>query len=189
MPSSPDEFYMRLALAEAERAATMGEVPVGAVIVCNGQVLSTGCNRRETDKNALCHAELAAIDAACKKLGGWRLPKCDLYVTLEPCPMCAGAIVNARIQRVCFAAGDEKAGAFGTVLDLNAFPLNHKPQIERGVLEAESRKLLQSFFRNLRKRGGKRKQAEREGDFLPESPASSELSPPMQAEKAKGELQ
>ena len=156
--SGTEESYMKLALEQASRAAQAGEVPVGAVIVCEGQVISAACNLRESEKCALCHAELDAIRAACKALGGWRLHKCDLYVTLEPCPMCAGAIVNARIKRVIYGAADEKAGAFGSVLNLNDFPLNHKPEILSGVCEAESRALLQTFFLSLREKRKTQKQ-------------------------------
>lgn len=147
-----DEIYMNAAVLEAKRAAEIGEVPVGAVVVCDGEIVSSAFNTRETDKNALCHAELKAIDAACKKLGGWRLHKCDIYVTLEPCPMCAGAIVNSRIKRVVFGAKDEKAGAFGTKLDLNGFELNHRPEICGGVMEKECANLLSRFFSSLRER-------------------------------------
>ena len=147
-----DQQFMKLALSLAREAAALGEVPVGAVVVRDGQVVATAYNRRETGKNAIYHAECSAIDAACRALGGWRLHQCDLYVTLEPCPMCAGAIVNARIKRVIYGAPDEKAGAFGSVLDLNAYPLNHKPEICGGVCEAESRALLQEFFQALRNR-------------------------------------
>ena len=150
-----DIKFMELALSLAREAAAIGEVPVGAVVVRDGEVIATAYNRRETGKNALYHAEFSAIDAACQALGGWRLHQCDLYVTLEPCPMCAGGIVNARIKRVVYGAPDEKAGAFGTVLDLNSFPLNHKPEIVGGVCEAESRALLQEFFATLRKRRAK----------------------------------
>ena len=147
-----DEKMMRLALGEADKAAAMGEVPVGAVVVCEGEVVSASFNSRETDKNALCHAEIKAIDAACRKLGGWRLHKCEMYVTLEPCPMCAGAIVNSRIKRVVYGAPDEKAGAFGTKLDLNLCELNHKPVIERGLLEDECAEKLSRFFSTLREK-------------------------------------
>ena len=147
-----DEKMMRLALDEADKAAKKGEVPVGAVIVCDGEVVSASFNSRETDKNALCHAEIKAIDAACKKLGGWRLHKCEMYVTLEPCPMCAGAIVNSRIKRVVYGAPDEKAGAFGTKLDLNSCGLNHKPVVESGLLEDECAEKLSRFFSTLREK-------------------------------------
>lgn len=149
-----DEAYMRMALRLAARAAAMGEVPVGAVAVWDdGKVVGVGFNRRETGKSALAHAELEAIAAACKRLGGWRLHKCDLFVTLEPCPMCAGAIVNARIRRVIFGARDPKAGCFGSVCDFNEMPFNHRPEIVGGVLEAECAQALREFFRGLRRRG------------------------------------
>ena len=141
---------MNEAIEQAKRAAQIGEVPVGAVVVYDGKIVSAEFNTRETDKNALCHAEIKAIDAACRKLGGWRLHKCDIYVTLEPCPMCAGAIVNSRIKRVVYGAKDEKAGAFGTKLDLNACSLNHKPEIVPNVLGAQCAEMLTRFFSTLR---------------------------------------
>lgn len=145
-----DEAYMAMALELAREAAALGEVPVGAVAVWDGEVVGTGFNRRETGKNALAHAELAAIDAACRRLGGWRLHKCDLYVTLEPCPMCAGAIVNARIRRVVFGARDPKAGCFGSVGDFCAMPFNHRPEVCGGVLEEACAAELTAFFQRLR---------------------------------------
>lgn len=145
-----DEILMRAALACARQAAEWGEVPVGAVVARGVEIVSRGYNRRETAKNALGHAELEAIDAACKKLGGWRLWECDLYVTLEPCPMCAGAIINSRIRRVVIGAPDPKAGACGSVLNLFDAPFNHHPQVVRGVLAEESSTLLTGFFRALR---------------------------------------
>lgn len=145
-----DEKYMRLALALAREAADEGEVPVGAVVVRRGEVVGTGRNRRERGKNALYHAELEAIDSACKRLGGWRLWECDLYVTLEPCPMCTGAIINARIRRLIFGAPDSKAGSCGSVVDLFAYPYNHRPQVRQGVLQEECTRELQSFFQQLR---------------------------------------
>ena len=152
-----DEAYMRMAIEEAGRAASFGEVPIGAVIVWedkdgNERVVSRAGNARETEKNALGHAECRAISEACRELGGWRLHRATLYVTLEPCPMCAGAIVNARIRRVCYGAKDAKAGAFGSVINLNSYPLNHKPEISSGVLEPECRTLLSGFFEKLRKK-------------------------------------
>ena len=146
------EKFMKEAIKQAKKAAAKGEVPVGAVIVRNGEIISRSYNTRETGKNALCHAEIKAIHKACKKLGGWRLPGCELYVTLEPCPMCAGAIVNARIETVYYGAYDKKAGAFGTLFDMNAFGLNHKPQIYAGLMETECATLLSSFFAELRER-------------------------------------
>ncbi len=141
---------MERALELARLSALEGEVPVGAVVVKDGEIVGEGRNRRELGKNALYHAELEAIDNACKKLGGWRLWQCDLYVTLEPCPMCAGAIINARIRRVYFGAYDKKAGSFGSVADFNALPYNHKPEIIPGVNEAECSAILSDFFKNLR---------------------------------------
>ncbi len=145
-----DFEFMRLAIEEAKKSLAIEEVPVGAVVVCEGEVVSAAFNTRETEKNAIRHAEVTAISRACERLGGWRLHKCELYVTLEPCPMCAGAIVNSRIKRVVYGARDTKAGAFGTVLDLNAFPLNHKPEIVQGVCEEECAALLSDFFKILR---------------------------------------
>ena len=145
-----DESYMSLALELAREAAKLGEVPVGAVAVWDGEVVGTGFNRRETGKNALAHAELEAIDTACRKLGGWRLHRCDLYVTLEPCPMCAGAIVNARIRRVVFGARDPKAGCFGSVSDFAALPFNHRPEVVGGVLAEACAAELCAFFQRLR---------------------------------------
>lgn len=145
-----DRYYMELALQQAQLAAQAGEVPVGCVIVRNGQVVALGRNCRETDRTALGHAEIQAIDAACKALGGWRLWDCTLYVTLEPCPMCAGAIINARIPRVVFGARDEKYGACGSVCDLFTMNFNHKPQVTAGILEEESKTLMEEFFRALR---------------------------------------
>jgi tRNA(adenine34) deaminase len=145
-----DIDYMKEALRLAEEAAGDAEVPVGAVVVRDGVIIGRGRNRREKDKNALAHAELEAIAAACQAVDGWRLWDCDLFVTLEPCPMCAGAIVNARIRRVVFGAFDPKAGAAGSVFDLFALPLNHKPQVQGGLLEGDCAAILQEFFRELR---------------------------------------
>ncbi|MBQ7647381.1 MAG: tRNA adenosine(34) deaminase TadA [Clostridia bacterium] len=145
-----DEYFMTQAIKRARAAAKDGEVPIGAVIVKNGKVIASGRNFREKKKNALCHAEITAIDRACRKLGAWRLIDCDLYVTLEPCPMCAGAIINSRIRRVIFGACDPKAGAFGSVCDLSEMKLNHKPEIVKGVLEEKCAALLSDFFKELR---------------------------------------
>lgn len=142
--------YMREAIRQASLAAQEGEVPVGAVIVQDGKIIACGRNRREYGKNALYHAELEAIDAACKALGGWRLPRCELYVTLEPCPMCAGAIINSRIEKVYFGAYDKKAGSIVSVTELFALPYNHKPLTEGGVLEEECAAQLSGFFKTLR---------------------------------------
>lgn len=146
------EKYMKAALRLARKSAEEGEVPVGCVVVCDGVIVGRGRNRRETKKNALCHAELEAIHKACRKLGGWRLHRCDLYVTLEPCPMCTGAIINARIKTVYFGAPDPKAGSCGTLTDLFAVGYNHKPQVVSGVLVDECAAMLTGFFRSLRER-------------------------------------
>lgn len=150
MAADMDETWMQAALALAREAAQDGEVPVGAVVVMDGRIISRGRNRRERGKNALCHAELEAIDGACRALGGWRLWRCELYVTLEPCPMCAGAIINARIPRVVFGALDKKAGSCGSVVNLFELPYNHKPALRGGVLEEECAALLTDFFKTLR---------------------------------------
>lgn len=152
-----EELFMREALALAREAADEGEVPVGAVIVRDGEIVGRGRNRRELGKNALAHAEIEAIDMACRTLGGWRLSGCDLYVTLEPCPMCAGAIINARIDRVIQGSADPKAGSCGSVVDLFSLPYNHRPVLVCGVLEQECSGLLRDFFRSLR---NKRKENE-----------------------------
>ena len=148
--SPEDERFMDEALALAAEAAEDDEVPVGCVIVRGGEIISTGRNRREGDRHALAHAEIEAIDGACRALHGWRLIGCTLYVTLEPCPMCAGAIVNARIPRVVFGAPDPKAGACGSVFHVNDFPLNHKPEMLGGVRGTESASMLSDFFRRKR---------------------------------------
>jgi tRNA(adenine34) deaminase len=142
--------YMDEALELARQAAADGEVPVGCVIVRGDTVVGRGRNRRETDKTALGHAEIAAIREACENLGGWRLWDCTLYVTLEPCPMCAGAIINARIPHVVFAAADAKSGACGSVCDLFSMDFNHRPAVTSGIREEESSQLLTEFFRQLR---------------------------------------
>ena len=145
-----DEVFMKEALVLAREAADAGEVPVGCVIVRNGEIVGHGRNRREGDKSALAHAELEAIDDACKRLGGWRLWECTLYVTLEPCPMCAGAIVNARIPRVVYGASDAKCGAVKSDCSLFDMKFNHHPTVESGILEEECATLLTEFFQKLR---------------------------------------
>lgn len=146
------EDYMREALALAQEALDAGEVPVGCVIVWDGEIIGRGRNRREVDGDALAHAELDAIRMACAKVGGWRLHKAVLYVTLEPCPMCAGGIINSRISEVRYGAKDDKAGACGSVLNLFEERFNHKPRLYRGLLEQECSQLLQDFFARLRER-------------------------------------
>ena len=144
--------FMQKALELAKISAAEGEVPVGAIIVKGDEIVGTGRNRREYGKNALYHAEIEAIDNACKTLGGWRLWECDMYVTLEPCPMCAGAIINSRIKTVYYGASDQKAGSFGSVVDFNSLPYNHKPEIVSGVMQDEARKMLSDFFKGLREK-------------------------------------
>jgi len=146
------ENFMSEALCFARLAASEGEVPVGAIIVHNNQIIGVGRNAREKDQNALAHAEMIAISEACGALSSWRLLDCDLYVTLEPCPMCAGAIVNSRIRRVIFGAYDPKSGALGSVFDINSFSLNHKPEVISGVLENECAHELSMFFSSLREK-------------------------------------
>ncbi len=145
-----DIQYMNEALALAREAAAEGEVPVGCVVVCKGQIVGRGRNRREQDRSALAHAEVEAIRQACDALGGWRLWEATLYVTLEPCPMCAGAIINARIPRVVCGTRDAKSGACGSVCDLFAMEFNHHPRVEYGMLEEECSALLTEFFQELR---------------------------------------
>ncbi len=145
-----DSFYMAQALALAREAGAEGEVPVGCVIVRGEEIVGRGRNRREGDKSALAHAELEAIRQANQTLGGWRLWECTLYVTLEPCPMCAGAIINARIPRVVYGASDSKFGACRSVCSLFDMAFNHHPTVEAGVMEQQAQALMQDFFRNLR---------------------------------------
>ena len=146
------EYFMRKAIGLAREAAAEGEVPVGAVIVKDLEIVGCGRNRREKGKNALFHAEIEAIDNACKALGGWRLHMCEMFVTLEPCPMCAGAIINARLKKVTYGASDKKAGSCSSVVNLFELPYNHSPEVEGGVLEDECAALLKDFFKDLRKK-------------------------------------
>lgn len=145
-----DRDYMEQALALAREAAQEGEVPVGCVIVQGDEIVGRGRNRREHTKSALSHAEIEAIAQANQHLGGWRLWQCTMYVTLEPCPMCAGAIINARIPRVVYGASDRKFGACSSVCSLFQMGFNHHPTVEGGVMEEESAALMQTFFQNLR---------------------------------------
>ncbi len=147
---SNDIFFMREAIKEAEMAAEQGEVPVGAVIVFDGKIISRAHNKRENGGSAINHAEITAIDLASRIRGSWRLSGCTLYVTLEPCPMCAGAVINSRISRVVYGAKDAKAGAFGSVLDLRSYPLNHKPECISGVLKEKCTDILREFFASKR---------------------------------------
>lgn len=145
-----DIRFMREALGLAREAAEADEVPVGALIVFEGRVIAAARNRRETDRLATHHAEICAIEEACRVRGGWRLPDCTLYVTLEPCPMCGGAIVNARIPRVVFGAYDRRAGVFGSAVDFNLLGFNHRPEVTGGVLADEAASILTEYFRRKR---------------------------------------
>lgn len=150
--SSLDVKFMERALELAREAEALDEVPVGAVAVKDGKIIAEGMNMREHSRLATHHAEIIAIEGACRALGGWRLPGVTLYVTMEPCAMCAGAIINSRIERVVFAADDLRFGAFGSLIDLSEEPLNHKPEITRGVLKDEAREMLSSYFKRKRKK-------------------------------------
>jgi tRNA(adenine34) deaminase len=148
-----DRRWMREAILEAEKAASIGEVPIGAVIVRDGVIVGRGHNLRETGKDPTAHAEILALRQASSTLGGWRLPRAVMYVTLEPCPMCAGALVQARVERLVFGARDPKAGCAGTLLNLVQFPsFNHQLQVTEGVLSDECSELLRRFFRQLRQK-------------------------------------
>ena len=147
-----DEMFMKKCLSLAKLAEEIDEVPVGALCVRDGEIISEAYNTRESSRCATHHAEILAIERACERLGGWRLPGVTLYVTMEPCAMCAGAIINARIPRVVFGTGDLRFGAFGSLLDLSKIPLNHTPEVVGGVLEDEARTLLSEYFRKKRKK-------------------------------------
>ena len=149
-----DEAYMQIALELARQAYEINEVPVGAIVVkkSTGKIIGKGYNRREIDKNPLAHAEIAAIKQAAETLGGWRLLDCDIYVTLEPCPMCCGAIINSRIERVIFGAFDSKSGSVESIINMVDLPVNHKPKIVSGIMQKECSEILSDFFTELRKR-------------------------------------
>ncbi|NIK72326.1 MULTISPECIES: tRNA adenosine(34) deaminase TadA [unclassified Paenibacillus] len=148
-----DQAWMQLAIEEAKKAEQIGEVPIGAILVKNGEVVGRGYNLRETNHDPTAHAEMVAIREACERLGAWRLLDCTLYVTLEPCPMCAGAIVQSRVKRVVYGTGDPKAGCAGTLMNLLQEPrFNHETELTSGILQAECAELLTNFFRNLRSR-------------------------------------
>ena len=146
-----DELYMRRATRLAHMAEEIDEVPVGALVVWDGEIVAEAYNTRESSKCATHHAEILAIEEACRKLGGWRLHKATLYVTMEPCVMCAGAIMNARIKRVVYGTPDIRFGAFGSLIDISKLPLNHTPEVLRGVLLEETKDILTSYFRKKRK--------------------------------------
>ncbi|MBQ3038353.1 MAG: tRNA adenosine(34) deaminase TadA [Clostridia bacterium] len=146
-----NETFMREALKQAKKAKKINEAPIGAVIVRDNKIISRGYNKRETKKNGLYHAEIIAIDKACKKLSGWRLPGCDIYITLEPCPMCAGAIIQTRIENVYFGAYDQKSGCGGSVFNMfEDVVFNHKPNISGGHMQCECSQILSDFFKTLR---------------------------------------
>lgn len=147
-----DAHWMHQALLEAKKAAALGEIPVGAVIVRDEQIIARAHNRRELDQDAMAHAEVLCIQQACRVLNSWRLSGCTLYVTLEPCPMCSGAIINSRLDRVVYGAKDDKAGCAGSVADLFVMPFNHTPVIRSGILEEECAAVLSEFFETLRKK-------------------------------------
>ena len=149
-----DEAYMQIALELARQAYEINEVPVGAIVLkkSTGKIIGKGYNRREIDKNPLAHAEIAAIKQAAETLGGWRLLDCDIYVTLEPCPMCCGAIINSRIERVIFGAFDSKSGSVESIINMFDLPFNHKPKIVSGIMQKECSEILSDFFTELRKR-------------------------------------
>lgn len=148
-----DQMYMELAVKEALKAKAIGEVPIGAVIVLNDEVIGAGYNLRETDQRSIAHAEMLAIDEACRRTGSWRLEDATMYVTLEPCPMCAGAIVLSRVKRVVYGAADPKGGCAGTLMNLlDESRFNHQSEVTRGVLEEECGRLLSDFFRELREK-------------------------------------
>ena len=158
-----DEKYMREAIRQAKKAYALDEVPIGCVIVSDGKIVARGYNRRNTDKNTLSHAELIAIKKASKKTGDWRLEECTMYVTLEPCQMCAGAIVQSRMKRVVIASMNPKAGCAGSVLNLlQVAAFNHQVEIVQGVLEEECSSMLSEFFRDLRSKKKKIKQQQSE---------------------------
>lgn len=146
------EHFMNKALELARQAFNEDEVPIGAVVVRNGEIVGTGYNKRDTEKNALLHAEAIAIYNACKKLGGWRLWECDLYVTVEPCPMCTGAVINSRIRNLYFGTKNPKAGACGSVINLFDYPFNHKPNITSGILEEACSRIMSEFFLKVREK-------------------------------------
>lgn len=148
-----DTEYMKIALSLARKAYDINEVPVGAIVVkrSTGEIVGQGYNRRETDKDPLAHAEIAAIKEASQRLGGWRLIDCEIFVTLEPCPMCCGAIINSRLEKVIYGAIDKKSGSADTVMKMFDFPFNHKPEIVSGILGNECSEIISDFFSKLRK--------------------------------------
>ena len=172
MRATAEEKYMKAAIREAKKAWALGEVPIGCVIVHENKIIGRGYNRRIVDRNVLAHAEIAAIRKACRKMGDWRLEECDMYVTLEPCPMCAGAIVQARIPKIWIGSMNPKAGCAGSVLNLlDEKGFNHQVQVERGILEEECSQMLKDFFRELRKKKKQVKKTELENHIEQEEQA------------------
>lgn len=168
------EKYMKAALKQAEKALALGEVPIGCVIVHEGKIIGRGYNRRNTDKNTLAHAEITAINKASKKIGDWRLEECTLYVTLEPCQMCAGAIVQARVTEVVMGCMNPKAGCGGSILNILEMPeFNHQVQVTRGILETECSEILKTFFTQLRIRNKEEKEARKAAALAAESTNNS----------------
>ncbi len=165
---SDNNFFMRKALELAQIAFEEDEVPIGAVVVRNGEIVGMGYNKRDSQKNAILHAETVAIYNACEKLGGWRLWECDLYVTVEPCPMCTGAIINSRIRNLYFGAKNPKAGACGSIINLFDYPFNHKPNITSGLLEEECSKIMTDFFLKVREKRKKEKKEKMHGSVKTE---------------------
>ena len=172
-----DEHYMRLALKQAEKAAVIGEVPIGCVIVCDGVIVGRGYNKRNKNKTTLAHAEMIAIDKASKKLGDWRLEGCTMYITLEPCQMCAGAIVQARVSRVVIGSMNPKAGCAGSILNLLEMEqFNHQVEVTRGVLQEECSQMLSGFFKELREIKKRQKRVlteEKQGSIMNSESADS----------------
>ena len=156
-----EERYMREAMRLAKKAAALNEVPIGCVIVHDGKIIGRGYNRRTIDKNVLAHAEIIAIKKACRIIGDWRLEECIMYVTLEPCPMCAGAIINARIRTVYYGADDSKAGSCGSLINLFDVAYNHKPEIVKGLMKEQCSGILTDFFRDLRKKRKEQRKLQR----------------------------
>ena len=150
-----EEIFMKKALKEAEKARKIGEVPVGAVIVLEGKIIAKGHNKRETKQNSLCHAEIIAINRACKKLNNFRLERCEMYVTLEPCLMCSGAIIQSRIKRLVYGAKDEKYGMAGSAFNVFGLKSNHNVQVVEGVLKNECSKIIKNFFKQIRENNNK----------------------------------
>ena len=183
--SAEDKKFMKAALKQAEKAIALGEVPIGAVIVCGGKIIARGYNRRNTDRTTLAHAEITCIRKACKKIGDWRLEGCTLYCTLEPCQMCAGALIQSRIDRVVIGTTSPKSGCGGTLLNILQNPdFNHQAEVLYGVMREECTEILQRFFKDLRRRNKERKKMLRmqaAGSLMSSSEETAESSSPDRA--------